>query len=104
MQEQFENMGLGQDNRNLGPEPTAMNVDDQVIPAMRNAGRKNNQPSEYPEGEEVNEEEIKFGEPIPQAKMRIAQPLIDVFSEVPIRKVMSKTWNLREQGLSEVED
>lgn len=72
MQDQFEGLGLGQNRKELGPEPTCMNVDDQVLPAMRNKDKKNEGPSEYPEGEEVNEDELKYGEPIPQSKMRIA--------------------------------
>ena len=60
-----------QDRNQLGPEPTAMNVDDQVLPAMRNRGKKN-ELSEYPEGEEFNEEELKNGEPISPENIRVA--------------------------------
>jgi hypothetical protein len=36
--------------------------------------------------------------------MSIAQPLIDVFDEQAIRKIFSKTWTLREQGINEIEN
>ena len=34
----------------------------------------------------------------------MAQPLINVFGESPIRKIFSSTWGLREDGIAEVED
>ena len=36
--------------------------------------------------------------------MPIATPLIDVFGEPSIRKIFSRSWNLREEGIGEVED
>jgi hypothetical protein len=36
--------------------------------------------------------------------MAIAAPLINVFGEPPIRKIFSKSWNLREEGIAEIED
>jgi hypothetical protein len=78
-----------------------LNVDDQILPALsKNAGK--NQISEYAEG--YNEEEAKDGEPIAADKRAIAEPLIDVFGEQIVRKVFSKTWNLREEGLALLED
>ena len=80
-----------------------LNVDDQVLPALKpNAGK--NQPDMYAPGEEFNEDEEINGEPIAPAMMAIAAPLIDVFGEPVIRKIFSRTWNLREQGLSEIEE
>jgi hypothetical protein len=38
---------------------------------MRNRGKKN-ELSEYPEGEEFNEEELKNGEPISPENIRVA--------------------------------
>jgi hypothetical protein len=58
----------------------------------------------YAPGEEFNEDEELNGEPITPAMMAIAAPLIDVFGEPVIRKVFSRTWNLREQGLAEIEE
>jgi len=36
--------------------------------------------------------------------MSIAQPLIEAFGEPSIRKIFSRAWNLREEGLSEIEE
>lgn len=58
----------------------------------------------YAPGEEFNEDEELNGEPIAPAMMAVAAPLIDVFGEPVIRKVFSRTWNLREQGLAEIEE
>ncbi len=58
----------------------------------------------YAPGEEFNEDEELNGEQITPAMMAIAAPLIDVFGEPVIRKVFSRTWNLREQGLAEIEE
>lgn len=80
-----------------------LNVDDQVLPAITqaNAGQG---PSEYAPGEEFNEEEFKSGEPIAPDKRDVAHPLIDVFGEQTVRKIFSRTWALREEGIGEVED
>lgn len=45
-----------------------------------------------------------IGEPITPKDMAAAQPLINIFGEPPIRKIFSRTWNLREEGISEVEE
>jgi len=58
----------------------------------------------YAPGEEYNEDEEVNGEPIAPAMMAIAVPLIEVFGEPVIRKIFSRTWNLREQGLGEIEE
>lgn len=58
----------------------------------------------YAPGEEFNEDEEINGEAIAPAMMAIAQPLIEVFGEPVIRKIFSRTWNLREQGLGEIEE
>jgi len=50
----------------------------------------------YAPGEEFNEDEDINGEPITPGLMAIAAPLIDVFGEPVIRKIFSRTWNLRE--------
>ena len=36
--------------------------------------------------------------------MAIAAPLIELFGEPVIRKIFSRTWNLREQGIAEIEE
>ncbi len=82
---------------------TVVNVDDQVIPALsKNSGK--NQPSEYASGQELSEEELKEGEPIGNDKRAIAEPLIQVFGERTMRKIFSKTWGLREEGLGILQD
>ena len=35
--------------------------------------------------------------------MEVARPLISVFGEPTVRKLFSKTWQFREEGLNEVE-
>ena len=45
-----------------------------------------------------------MGEPIAPNNMAVAQPLIYIFGEPSVRKIFSKTWNLREEGISEIED
>jgi len=81
-----------------------LNVDDMVLPAITAGGASNaNGPSEYAPGEEFYEEESKQGEPIAADKRDIADPLIPVFGDNTIRKVFSRTWMLREEGIGEVE-
>lgn len=58
--------------------------------------------SEY--ATDYNEEEFKDGEPIAGDKRAIAEPLIHVFGEEICRKIFSKTWNLREEGLAMLEE
>ena len=36
--------------------------------------------------------------------MAIAEPLIDFFGEIVIRKLFSRTWNLREEGIKDIEN
>ena len=84
-------------------KPAFLDVDSQVLPALKsNAGANN--PPEYAPGEEYNEEEAKNGEPIAADKRQAAQPLINVFGEPVIRKIFSRTWALREKGIDEIED
>jgi hypothetical protein len=73
------------------------------LPALQ-SGKINQGPSEYAPGEEFDEEENKNGEPIDSSKMQVARPLIQVFGEPPVRKVFSRTWALREDGIGEIED
>ena len=35
---------------------------------------------------------------------KVAQPLLDAFGEVNIAKLFSKTWQLREEAINEIED
>jgi hypothetical protein len=35
--------------------------------------------------------------------MEAARPLIQVFGEPTVRKIFSKTWQFREEGLNEIE-
>ena len=73
------------------------------MPALK-AGAGSNNPPEYAPGEEYLAEEAQNGEPISADKRAIAQPLIDVFGEPMIRKIFSRTWSLREGGISEIEE
>ena len=60
--------------------------------------------SEYAPGEEYKEHEAAEGEPIAADKLGQAQPLINVFGEPNIRKIFSRTWGLREEGITNIED
>ena len=84
------------------PKPIE-DIDNQVIPTLKGGG-KSNQPPEYAPGEEHKQEEYKNGEPIAPDKQGQAQPLIAIFGEPNIRKIFSRTWGLREEGISNVED
>ena len=92
-----------QNNNNLASKPkTLEDIDNQVLPALK-AGAGSNNPPEYAPGEEHLQDEMKNGEPIAADKRGIAMPLVDVFGEPVIRKIFSRTWNLREEGIGEVE-
>jgi centrosomal protein CEP104 len=78
-----------------GPE----NIDDQVIPAARNKGIPedggiigggDNKPTEV---EDLKGEDVK-----------LAAPLIPVFGEETVKKLFSKNWVNRENGLIEIEE
>ena len=89
------------------PEPempkTMEDIDNQVLPALK-PGAGSGQPAEYAPGEGFNEEEAKDGEQIAADKMSQAQPLIHVFGEPNIRKIFSRTWGLREEGITAIEE
>jgi len=87
----------------LTKKSSIINVDDQVIPALSNKSSHTNQPSEYA-GPDYNEEDAKEGEPISNDKRAAADPLCNVFGEATVRKIFSKTWGLREEGLNILED
>ena len=74
-----------------------------MLPALTGGGNKQG-PSEYAPGEEYNEEEHKNGEPIESSKQAVAQPLIQAFGEMPVRKIFSRTWGLREEGIGDIEE
>lgn len=42
-------------------------------------------------------------EPIPQGKKKDVEPFIELFGEQTVRCVYSKTWNLREHGIKNIE-
>lgn len=67
-----------------------------------NAGANN--PPEYAPGEEFNEDDAQNGEPISADKRSVAKPLIDVFGELVVRMIFSRTWALREKGIDQIED
>ena len=85
------------------PKPQGpIDVDALVIPTMQ-AGAGMNQMSEYPEGQDPNQndkqiEDLNFEDRKNQAT------LIECFGEMAVRKLMSRTWQNREQGLEEIEE
>ena len=84
-------------------KPAYLDIENQVLPALQsNAG--NNNPPEYAPGEEFNEEEAKNGEPIAVEHWAAAEPLVEVFGEPINRLIFSRSWTLRERGISEIEE
>ncbi len=89
-EEEFEMM------ENRGP----VNVDEQVIPTMNNNMKgKNNPPQEY----EYGAEEDKEVEDLTGDKIVQAQPMIAVFGATDVKKIFSRTWQLREEGINNIE-
>lgn len=84
-----------------GAKPAGpLNVDDMVIPAI--TGGAGNQMTEYPEEDPRNHE--LAAEELSGDNRKAAQPLIDMFGEQVVRKLFSRTWQLKEEALGEVED
>ena len=72
--------------------------DEQVIPTLsKNPGQKNGQ------NEGGGEEEHKVEEISPE-NMKYAEGLLPVFGEDVVKKVFSKPWAVREEGLKECEE
>ena len=85
------------------PKPQGpLDVDALVIPTML-SGAGQNQMSEYPEGHEQNTND-KTVEELNLEDRKNQGPLIDSFGEMAVRKLMSKTWQNREEALNEIED
>lgn len=77
-----------------------IDVDAQVIPTMNGNKGKNNAPQEYEDGyEDSKEVEELTGDRIMQA-----QPLMAVFGPDDVKKIFSKTWQLREEGITSIEN
>lgn len=72
-----------------------------VIPAI--TGGAGNQMTEYPDGEDPRNFE-QAAEELSAENRKAAQPLIEMFGEQVVRKLFSKSWQLREEALGEVED
>lgn len=85
------------------PKPAVpLNVDDMVIPTLGpNPGA--NQMSEYPDGSEPHDVNDNIEDLSPDIRKNVG-PMIDAFGEMTVRKIFTKTWQLREEALNEVED
>lgn len=85
-------------NKNLFKGKNNVDDDDRPLPALQN---KDKGPSEYPE-DEANDGGNNAGseaEFLTNENLKLAEPLIPVIGEDLARKIFSKTWNLREDGL-----
>ena len=86
------------------PEPPQMNVpldvDAMVIPTM--SGGTGNQMSEYPEGQEP-EMDMQAEQLTPELRKEAAD-VIDFFGEPLVQKLYSRTWQLREEAIADMED
>ncbi len=76
--------------------------DEQVIPTIQ---KKNPNESKVVEegGEGAQEEEAKVEEISPE-NMKYAEPLIPILGEEVVKKMFSRPWTIREEGLKEAEE
>lgn len=88
-----------QEQQQTQPRGQPIDVDSQVIPAIKNAGKGPNEPQEY----EENKLEGEQAEPIAGKHSKAAEPLIPVFGEPTIRKLFSTKWQFRSDALEEIE-
>jgi centrosomal protein CEP104 len=70
--------------------------DEQVIPAAKNS--KQIEPQV-----EMEEERPTSPEGLNQVNRRLAEPFIHILTEYICKKIFSKSWQLREEGLSEIQ-
>ena len=100
-----------QQQQDFGREPTPqqiptkqapIDVDNQVLPAMTGAGA-GNPPQEYENDQGPNMQEME-AEPITGENAINAEPLIRFFGEEHVRKIFSKTWQNRDNGIKALED
>ena len=73
-----------------------------VIPAMKKGGNQN-QLSEYPDDED-SRNNINEAEALSSEDRKAAGPIIDAYGEEVAKKIFSKSWQLREEGLTEIDD
>jgi hypothetical protein len=59
--------------------------------------------SEYPDDED-QKDNVGEAEPLSSEDRKVAGPIIDAYGEEVTRKIFSKTWQLREEGISEIND
>lgn len=52
----------------------------------------------------MTDDEVLNGEPIRPDQLADAQVLIKIFGEPLARKIFSRNWNVREQGLNNIEE
>jgi hypothetical protein len=79
----------------------SINYDEQVIPTLNKQHNKNSAEEggdPGTEGEEGKVEEISPG------NMKYAEALIPVFGEDVVKKMFSRPWAVREEGLKECEE
>jgi hypothetical protein len=81
--------------------------DDTVIPTLlKGPGEKKKNlyegedfgPDAFPEGKST------LGEDIAPENMKYAEPLMPIFGEEMVRKMYSKSWPTRDEGLKQCED
>ena len=71
-----------------------------MIPTMGGQKGKNTMPQEYEDGyDDSKEAEELTGDKIVQA-----QPLMAVFGPEEVKKIFSRTWQLREEGINNIEN
>mmetsp|Transcript_2960 Transcript_2960/g.2797 ORF Transcript_2960/g.2797 Transcript_2960/m.2797 type:complete len:105 (+) Transcript_2960:169-483(+) len=72
-----------------------------VIPTLSNKPANKGGEGQGNDGKEQEEGKI---EEISPANMKYAEPLIPIFGEEVVKKMFSKPWAIREEGLKECED
>jgi len=60
--------------------------------------------SEYPDGEDPGQNQSQAIEQLTADTRKNSQLLIDTFGEMLVRKLFSKTWQLRDEALADIED
>ena len=59
--------------------------------------------SEYPDDDD-QKDSVGEAEPLSTEDRKVAGLIIDVYGEEIAKKIFSKTWQLREEGLTEIND
>ena len=77
----------------------SISYDDQVIPTLSKGPKRDVDGK----GEGADGDEVKVDEISPE-NMKYAESLLPIFGEEVVKKMFSKPWAIRDEGLKECED